>query len=483
MKTLAMRRFAAAGLAVTVMTFAATDAGAGPDVMGCDVAQSPNNLKSCLDGKVNARVTQVQNEANQRLAEERRKFEEERKKAEDKVKEIENSSRYAKLNGEIEMLDAAKKLRLDQLFTCLERANNASRARIGANAARFANDPPGWVRASTEDAVGIVMADAATLFADDLARMGRGEKPPADVNVIFDSAWTKIEQVGQRHEGVGCLVSYVRPHLPSLKARTAEAARTVEAKSKEAWEKQIRPQFERALAATLTKSAGVIGGPEAVTEIKGVMSERLLDPPRIQDTARKVEALALAPTDAAKLRDVNTSIDSRKSAMDAELALKITRRLLQGWIRNDSLGRGGWLIDQYLTLSTVGIEHFSGKVIDGVAGLIPEVGGFVAAVCTFVLDKFMEYGVKEPLKLVLVASLDTMIDGGIDLALAAIRSPDGAAKLREAKAKAGPFATIMDEGFQRVMMNTVDPHVRATREGLDAYDRSVKNLAAAAAKR
>ena len=68
---------------VAAMVARSTDASAGPKVWGCDVAQSPDDLKRCIEGKLNGRIDELRAEATRRLDDERKKADEQLKKTRD----------------------------------------------------------------------------------------------------------------------------------------------------------------------------------------------------------------------------------------------------------------------------------------------------------------------------------------------------------------------------------------------------------------
>jgi hypothetical protein len=161
------------------------------------------------------------------------------------------------------------------------------------------------------------------------------------------------------------------------------------------------------------------------------------------------------------------------------------------WIESDSGGTkyipagGSFIVDQAIKSVESAIKgaRTEGTDLCGF-GDVP-----ATSICTFMLQA-VEYGwdwVGRPvLKFAVVQGISAMFNASVDYTTARLKATAGVpidASVQAARAKGGPIVVLMDRLQTAIVVGYADDYVRDTKNALEKYNRSVKELANAAAAR
>ncbi len=433
---------------VAAMVARSTDASAGPKVWGCDVAQSPDDLKRCIEGKLNGRVDELQAEASRRLDDERKKADEQLKKTRDDLTKKLDALQLQVPQGvaELTTLAAVRELNLAPLFACLDRGG--ATAQLRDDVTRLARDPAASSRVIFQRTWDQLERNLDALIAEDLREIG-SLKPPATVTKAASKAHDRMKTMLASTPALRCVAEHFDARAAAMQQTSTDLAAQVQARVTALYETKIRPQIERAawkgLDAMLTQALAPPRGRATVSAGSSSTSRALegsagatdsattpttpaasggagpslltlleLDPeaiatrayiaglvlPRMEAiTTRMValeRALAATPrvaatiaTRAQELRDAFTADPGVTAVVEMEIGLEIIKQLGGKYIKFDGMigpvPGGGVLWDASYAAFSLGI-YFGYDVAVGSSGLIPEVGAYVFSAVRAVLE-------------------------------------------------------------------------------------------------
>lgn len=181
-------------LLVTVAILAQMPAAEAFDVLGCSVTigANPDDVRGCIEGKVNDRVNQARNEANQ--------------KAQQQIHDMQNSPNFARLAGEQKILQGARMLNIEPLVLCLENAKASGRTDLVQYIQRFNGNPGEFVKWIMDDVWRLAESDMDRLMSEEFQELrtptSRFRQGAQDPSYLLG----KIRRLADRHEGARCLL-------------------------------------------------------------------------------------------------------------------------------------------------------------------------------------------------------------------------------------------------------------------------------------
>jgi hypothetical protein len=494
------------------------------DVLGCDLTQPPNRLKSCLDNAINDRINQTQHGADQRLNDMSTKVNDLQKRTADaearaaQVRtDIENGPFFAKLQSERDVLAFLRTPRAPQLLQCVGGAG------LGGNSAvRFGANPAEFARGAVDAFYATFKAEFAVLMSDELARVRDPRSGPLDINQVFDMVWRKVKLVAQRQPALRCVVDYLDPEIPRIKAAVEQAQRETEQRMRELFEQHVRPlmmtafvtgtsfMMDKAFEITVNKGPALLNmaaqgsfkpadtflseldGDAMNAVARGVVARYLLDPARITAAADRVHDLAVAlPNPAqrpAALTAANAALDASfqpSATLYIDVGMELFRYVGKKWIESDSGGTkyipagGTFIVDQAIKSVESAIKggRMEGTSLCGF-GDVP-----ATSICTYLLQA-VEYGwdwVGRPvLKWAVVQGIEQMFSASVDYTTARLKATAGVpidAQAAAARQRGGPLVIAMDQLQTAIVIGYADDYVRDTRNAIEKYNRSVRELA------
>lgn len=432
------------------------------DVLGCSYRPpgNPNGFIDCVNGTADRRVREAESRLNDRIkdrndeisrltqqlddlrrqkeaAEARARGLDERlaaagseaielraeaqRRADAARNEVQQSAAYARTVGEQRVLAAARDMRLDELFRCIDRSG--AMGQFQADVQRLVNDPASVPRVMHQRFAAAMepMAQARARQLDALAQGGTGSISPT-------AAWEELRAVAARDPLGRCMFA----HLEPIAGRLMQGAQSLQVQlaqqQSELFDRHMKPAAQRAimkgLDAFLGRALGRIEtahlqdmaqvaalggtGPYQHTgdaskiqllkdvfslDVEGIANAAFLDGlllPRMDRTAVALEQIGAVPlrdrtgfvTPEARTAAGNwhqaVAPDTRMNArVQLEIVLGVMRSMGDNYIDSDAttfgVPGGGVIVDAAFE----GIEDISDMVMNvahGSSGLAPEVG-------------------------------------------------------------------------------------------------------------
>lgn len=494
------------------------------DVLGCDLVQSPHSLKSCLDGAIANRLNRLQSEMDQKYAALNSKVNDLQRRATDAEAraaqirtDIENGPFFAKLQSERDILLFLRTPRAPQLLQCVGGAG------LGGNSAvRFSANPAEFAHGILDSFYATFKAEFAMLMSEELARVRDPRAGPLDINQVFDMVWRKVKLVAQKQPALRCVVDYMDPEIPRIKAAVEQGQRETEQRMRELFEQHVRPlmmtafvtgtsfMMDKAFEKTVDKGPALLNmaaqasfkpadtflsgldGDAMNAVARGVVARYLLDPARISTAADRVHDLAVALPNPSQrpgaLAAANSALDASfqpTALLYIDVGMELFRYVGTKWIESDSGGTkyipagGAFIVDQAIKSVESAIKgaRMEGTSLCGF-GDVP-----ATSICTYLLQA-IEYGwdwVGRPvLKWAIVQGIEQMFNASVDYTTARLKATAGAqidARAAAARQRGGPMVLLMDQLQTAIVVGYADDYVRDTRNALEKYYRSVRELA------
>jgi hypothetical protein len=237
----------------------------------------------------------------------------------------------------------------------------------------------------------------------------------------------------------------------------------------------------------------------------GVFAEYLLNPKGVTNSADKVHLLAIALTQANRaampsaLADVKTAVDTRfqlPAVAYLDIGMEILRFTGNKYIDSEApeidLGSGlaippgGAFVVNEAVSSFSTLEESAEKVAGAACGLIPEGGAAACNAVLWVANKGWEWVGRPAVKQAALAAMHFTFNKFMDQAKEYVRASPGEEAnrlLNTMRAQAGPMAVVLDGLQKDVIMLMAEDYVKDTKNAIDRYNVSVRELAEAAAVR
>ncbi|HEY3197892.1 MAG TPA: hypothetical protein VGJ57_07745 [Nitrospirales bacterium] len=552
-----------AGFLFAIAAFVYAGEASAFEVMGCTFGPR-DNPQDCINGKVNDRINQIQNDANQKIKDANQKAQEAQQRADAARRDVESGINFARLQGEQQLLRAARDLKLEPLMQCLAAAHTSGRADLSQYIQRFSANPGEFVKWMMDDLWRLAEADVDRLLAEELAELRKPtskfrQNAPDPANSL-----AKLRRLAERHEGARCLLQYLDPRLPDLQRAAGELQAATTTRTMALFNQKVRPIIDDTMGrgmravmdATMKRGAarraqplplpvgpllppakGQIGtrdldahenpgqevsprgigdvasglkdlvpGPGDVKDIaNGVFAEYLLNPKGVTNSADKIHLLALALSPANRttmpraLADVRTAVDTNfqmPAVAYLDIGMEILRFTGNKFIDSEApeldLGAGlaippggGFIVNEAVSsLST--FEESVEKVAGAACGLIPEAGAAACNAVLWVANKGWEWVGRPAVKQAALAALHFTFNKFMDQAKEYVRAnqgEDATRLLNTLRTEAGPMAVVVDSLQKDLVMLIAEDYVKDTKNALDRYNISVRELAEAAAVR
>ena len=459
------------------------------------------------------------------------------------VQQLQNNPLVAKLQSEIQTLNAVRQLRLEPLFRCLKGAKG-SRIDISRYAQELLRDPGRFTNARMNEVWTVVENNFDHVMGEHLQALQGGTRP-LTIQQILDRSERTMQRIAERHPGMKCLHQFVKPHMSKIKSAAAAYHRNLQARSKKIIDTKIAPIVYRTITGNLqnvfakaiqagitpsnknrrirkrgisegeippipdeeqkevgsTEASGQIatrgiskdelkgllpGGKEIKTIAQGVAAKHLLSPAKIQDIAQKVQRLAsaLGNESAARsaLEEVQQAI-SRNSPLPEivlfDIGVEILRFMGHKYLDSELPGNGRFWVN--MGISTLNFtEDTVGNIVEGLCGLIPEAGAAACAVVKELIEAGYHYAGTPPAEAAMVKGLHKAFNLAMDKGKEAIKNRHDPRRFRD---QAGPLGFLLDRfPTKKALVALAKSEVKETEMALFAYHTSVGQLAQAAAR-
>lgn len=255
----------------------------------------------------------------------------------------------------------------------------------------------------------------------------------------------------------------------------------------------------------LTDVKDLFPGPgEVKTVATGVLSEYLLNPPAVHQSADRVHQLAVAlntpnnPGVPPALSALRTSLDNTfqlPAVAYLDIGIEIIRFTGHKFIDSEraeidlgggmAIPPGGAFMVEAAIKSLGSVENTVDEVAGAACGLIPEAGAAVCDAALWVVEKGWEWVGRPALKQGVLFSMNKAYDVFIDKVKDSMHRTDGAnanAILDDLRRQAGPFAPIVDNLQKEAILFLAESYVKETRLAIEHYNVSVRELAEASAR-
>lgn len=255
----------------------------------------------------------------------------------------------------------------------------------------------------------------------------------------------------------------------------------------------------------LTDVKDLFPGPgEVKTVATGVLSEYLLNPPAVHQSADRVHQLAVAlntpnnPGVPPALSALRTSLDNTfqlPAVAYLDIGIEIIRFTGHKFIDSEraeidlgggmAIPPGGAFMVEAAIKSLGSVENTVDEVAGAACGLIPEAGAAVCDAALWVVEKGWEWVGRPALKQGVLFGMNKAYDVFIDKVKDSMHRTDGAnanAILDDLRRQAGPFAPIVDNLQKEAILFLAESYVKETRLAIEHYNVSVRELAEASAR-
>jgi hypothetical protein len=455
------------------------------NILGCSF-NFGDNPEGCINGKVNDRINQVQNDANHKIDDANKKAQDAQRQADVARQYLQNNPSLAKLRGEQQILQAARSLQIEPLMQCLESAQASGRTDITQYIQRLNANPGEFAKWVVNDIWQLIESDFDRLMAEELQAL---HAPSSQIALrMADPAYglAKFRRMAEKHEGARCLLQQLNPRLPDIQRSAAELQTTIRAKTEALYNQRLQPLVDEAVGKGLKAAIGAsmrqarvslpasgsawspapapsgqpTGAPPAMqvarlspqvlqpqgmicsrgleegasaptegitsrglTDVKdlfpgpgdvkdiatGVLSEYLLNPPAVNQSADRVHQLVVAlntPNSqvAPALAALRTSLDNSfqlPAVAYLDIGLEIVRFTGHKFIDSERLEidlggglaipPGGAFMVEAAVKSLAAVENTVDEVAGSACGLIPEAGAAVCNAVLWVVEKGWEW--------------------------------------------------------------------------------------------
>jgi hypothetical protein len=453
---------------------------------------------------------------------------------------IQNNPLVAKLESEIQTLEAVRKLNLEPLFACFRQSSGQSAVNFPQMIQQFTANPPDFANQLFQDIMRQWEQSFSEVMAEQLQFIRTPSRSAPQGPQVIGMAFRSIEKLAQKAPGGKCLMQFVRPHLQAIQSRSGQVQQTTMTQGKRIFDNQVAPilfgslskQIGELMSAALSltpqeiaqanvRSRGinplqkfstdrffsegqivsrgftqddtkallgeVVPGLGDIISIKNaVLADQLLNSRDLYAAAAQIELLTQSlnnPTQRGQaLNGVRTALDPDSpwtESLYIDIGMEILRVVGKNYLDSELPGGGSFLIRSAVEVLDFG-EQTVGTVVQSVAGLVPEAGGIVSGIAKVTPDVIWKLAINN----IIVGS----VKGGahfaygkvIDEAKNALKTGQPYAAIQR---HAGPLSALLRylPSKQQIII-LASTHTEDTRKALERYNQSVLQLAEAATR-
>lgn len=453
------------------------------------------------------------------------------------ITNIQNNPLVAKLESEIQTLEAIRKLQLEPLFRCLAQASGQASASFPQMVHQFATNPADFGNRLFTDALGQWEQDFRGIMAEQLHMLSS----PAGGNLkgpqIVDMALRSMDKLAQKQPVAKCLSQFLRPQMTALRNMSVQLQQNMMSQGQRIFDTQVAPvvyssinkQMGEVLHAALSltpapsqpiRSRGLGGLPfpeaELIPEddfirgrgisegtkeyvkkllpglkdikiiVQATLAYHLLNPQELKTAATHLQTLTGSLNNPAQgqtaLRGLQNALDPDSpwtEALYIDIGMEILRVVGNNYLDMTIPGGGAWVVNQGTGLLNLG-EVTVADIVQGVAGLVPEVGSFAAMVVRIGPDAVFQMLIRDLLNNSILGGLHFAFDKVMDEAKTAMKENRSMESIR---GRAGPLSAILPylPSKQQAML-LADTHTKDVKKALMEYNESVIRLAETASR-
>jgi hypothetical protein len=359
------------------------------------------------------------------------------------------------------------------LFQCLKTARNA---KVGVLVQQIKNDPKNFVRLMIQNILSKMKTRFPYIMAPQIQMLRKGFSPI--------ESWKRLAET---HQGARCLVPLLRKYQPALEAAALQLEVSLRQKSQHIFTNHIAPPLHQAIGKGLSqvisgkKGSVLLTKEELKAVANGVYAKFLIQQLQKGTTSiqRFTGALGKHKAQGDALAKMQSALHPKAQWPEhfrLELGTEIVRAMGHKYINSDKPGHGGFLLNQ-----AVGLIHLSEgtveKIVSAVCGLVPEVGAAVCAIVEVAVDAVWNQVLIPTIRFGAKTGLHLGVDQAMDRAKTALSQ---GRRLSEFRQRSGPLNSIFNVLSKDLMNHLAETHLKDTRKALDAFNRSVFQLAQAA---
>lgn len=453
------------------------------------------------------------------------------------ISNIQNNPLVAKLESEIQTLEAVRKLQLEPLFRCLAQASGQASASFPQMVHQFATNPADFGNRLFTDALRQWEQDFRGIMAEQLQILTNPTGGNLQGGQIVDMALRSMDKLAQRQPAAKCLAQFLRPHMTALRNMSVQLQQNMMSQGQRIFDTQVAPvvyssinkQMGEVLQASLTltpapsqpiRSRGLGGFPSPEAElipeddsirergigkgtkdyvkkllpglkdiktiVQATLAYHLLNPQELKTAAMHLQTLTGSLNNPAQgqtaLRGLQVALDPDSpwtEALYIDIGMEILRVAGNKYLDMTIPGGGAWVVNQGTGLLNLG-EVTVADVVQGVAGLVPEVGSFAAMVVRIGPDAVFQMLVRDLLNNSILAGLHFAFDKVMDEAKTAMKENRS---MESIQGRAGPLSALLPflPSKQQVML-LADTHTKDVKKALMEYNASVIGLAETASR-
>ena len=456
------------------------------------------------------------------------------------VKAVTNKQFVARLQSEIQTLQAVRKLRLEPLFGCLAKASGQATGNVGQMVQRLVSNPAGFGNWIFQDLMRQWERNFSEVMNEQLQIISNPSRSRIQGPQAVDMAFRSLETLAQKGPGGRCLMQFVRPHLKAIRNMSGELQRTTMDQGKRIFDSKVAPILygglnkqigamiraamsltPKDIAQSRVRSRGidpmdgwqgevifpkdevvsrgfskndatsllkeiVPGFKDIIAAKDAVLAYQLLNPRELYSAASKVELLTRSLDNQAQrrqaLNDVRRVLDPTapwNESLYIDIGMEILRAVGRNYINSELPGGGSYLIRSAVEVLDFG-EQTVGTVVQSAAGLVPEVGGVVSGVAKITPDIIWKMTINNIIVGTVKGGVHYVFGKIIDEGKKALKAGQSYEVI---KRHAGPLSALLRymPSKQQIML-IATTHTEDTRKALERYNRSVLMLAESAAQ-
>jgi pyruvate/2-oxoglutarate dehydrogenase complex dihydrolipoamide acyltransferase (E2) component len=453
------------------------------------------------------------------------------------ITNIQNNPLVAKLESEIQTLDAVRKLQLEPLFRCIAQASGQASATLPQMVHQFATNPADFGNRLFTDALRQWEQDFRGIMAEQLQILSNPAGGNLQGHQIVDMALRSMDKLAQKQPAAKCLTQFLRPHMTALRNMSVQLQQNMMSQGQRIFDTQVAPvvyssinkQMGEVLHAGLSltpapsqpiRSRGLDGIPSPEAEllpeddsirgrgiskgtkeyikkllpglkdiktiVQATLAYHLLNPQELKTASTHLQTLTGSLNNPAQnqtaLQGLQTALDPDSpwtEALYIDIGMEILRVVGNKYLDHTMPGGGAWVVNQGTGLLNLG-EVTVADVVQGVAGLVPEVGSFAAMVVRIGPDAVFQLLVRDLLNNSILAGLHFAFDKVMDEAKTAMKENRS---MESIKGRAGPLSALLPylPSKQQVML-LADTHTKDVKKALMEYNESVIRLAETASR-
>lgn len=157
------------------------------------------------------------------------------------VTNIQNNPLVAKLESEIQTLEAVRKLNLEPLFTCLRQSSGLGSTNVPYLVQRFANNPPEFANWLFQEVMRQWEQNFSDIMAEQLQVIRNPSRSAPQGPEVIGMAFRSLEKLAEKGPGGRCLMQFVRPHLQTIQATSGHLQQAVTTQGRRMFDTQVAP--------------------------------------------------------------------------------------------------------------------------------------------------------------------------------------------------------------------------------------------------